>query len=181
MTLSDSEFGEILVRKNRLSTHARFSVSPSGRLSISVPERTSDARIRSILDKNRAQIKAKLPLRDPTTQRARDAAKKLLAKKAKAELPYRLEFLASKYGYRYARCRLSHAGTRWGSCSSSGTISLNIALMQIPAALRDYVLLHELAHLRQMNHSADFWSEVASTDPMYKRHRKALKMFSPSL
>ena len=101
-------------------------------------------------------------------------------KKARDYLPYRLEYYAKLYGYHYERCRLSHAATRWGSCSSSGTISLNIGLMQVPEILRDYVIIHELAHLNHMDHSAAFWAEVAEHDPRYKEHRHKLKNFSPA-
>ena len=181
MVLNDAEFGEVIVRKNPLSKSVRFSVSPSGRLQMSVPKHTSDFLVKRFLNSNRSLIRQQIPLHDPTTQRARDAKKKLLMKKAKEYLPYRLEYYAKLYNYHYDRCRLSHAATRWGSCSSSGTISLNIGLMQVPEILRDYVILHELAHLNHMDHSAAFWAEVASHDPRYKEHRAKLKHFSPGL
>lgn len=181
MILQDAEFGEILVRKNPLSRSVRFSVAPSGRLQMSVPQHTSDFLIKRFLNTNRALIRAQIPVSDPKTQRARDAKKKLLMKKARGYLPYRLEYFAKLHGYHYERCRLSHAATRWGSCSSSGTISLNIGLMQVPEILRDYVILHELAHLHHMDHSDAFWAEVASHDPRYKEHRRKLKAFSPSV
>lgn len=181
MILHDPEFGEVIVRKNPLSKSVRFSVSPSGRLQMSVPQHTSDFLVKRFLKTNRALIREKIPLSDPKTQRARDAKKKILMKKAKEYLPYRLEYYAKLYGYHYDHCRLSHAATRWGSCSSSGTISLNIGLMQVPEVLRDYVILHELAHLNHMDHSAAFWAEVGSHDPRYKEHRRKLKAFSPGV
>ena len=181
MILRDKELGEIVVRKNHLSKSIRFSVSPSGRLAMSVPYHTPDFLVKRYLAANRTSIKAKLPLKDPSTQRARDANKKLLAKKAKDYLPYRLAYLAKTHGYKYIKCRLSHAGTRWGSCSTSGTISLNIGLMKLPVYLRDYVILHELAHTKHMDHSPAFWAAVAATDPSYRRHRKALHLYSPSV
>ena len=181
MIINDPEFGEIIVRKNALSRGVKFSVSTSGRLQMSVPKYTRDFLLRRFLETNRELIREKLPLKDPSLQRARDAKKKLLTKKAKAYLPYRLEYFAKRYGYHYERIRFSHANTRWGSCSSNGTISLNIGLMQVPEPLRDYVLLHELAHLNHMDHSPAFWSEVAQHDPNYKLHRKKLKSFSPGV
>lgn len=181
MIIEDPEFGEVIVRRNALSTGVRFSVSTSGRLQMSVPKYTKEFLVRRFLKTNRELIREKLPLRSPETQRARDAKKKLLTKKAKEYLPYRLDYFAKLYGYNYVRLRFSHANTRWGSCSSNGTISLNIGLMQVPEPLRDYVLLHELAHLNHMNHSPAFWSEVAAHDPKYKDHRKKLKLFSPGV
>lgn len=179
--ITDKEFGEVIVRRSQWARVAKFSVSTSGRLQVSVPSYASDFLVKRFINSSRAQIREQLPLKDPATQRARDAKKKILMKQAREYLPYRLEFWATKFGYTYERCRLSHANTRWGSCSSNGTISLNIGLMQIPEVLRDYVILHELAHLNHMDHSAAFWAEVESHDPRYKDHRRRLKAFSPGV
>ncbi|MBR2658873.1 M48 family metallopeptidase [Candidatus Saccharibacteria bacterium] len=181
MLLKDSEFGEVIVRRSPLSRGVRFSVSTSGRLQMSVPKYTSDFLIKRFLNSNREVIREKLPLKDPSSQRARDYQKKLLMKKAKEYLPYRLEYYAKLYGYSYDKCRLTHANTRWGSCSSNKTISLNIGLMNVPEILRDYVILHELAHLNHMDHSKAFWAEVGLHDKNYKMHEKKLKMFSPGV
>lgn len=181
MLINDSEFGEVIVRKNAWSKGVRFSVSTSGRLSMSVPKHTPEFLFKRYLNLNREIIRQKLPINDPSTQRSRDYQKKILMKKAREYLPYRLEYLAKLYGYSYEKCRLTHANTRWGSCSSRRTISLNIGLMKIPEVLRDYVIIHELAHLNHMDHSSSFWAEVGSHDKNYKNHDKKLKMFNPGL
>ncbi|MDO5480194.1 MAG: DUF45 domain-containing protein [Candidatus Saccharibacteria bacterium] len=179
--LVDKEFGEIIVRKNAWSRGVKFSVSTSGRLQMSVPKRTPDFLVKRYLNTNRERIREKLPINDPTTQRTRDYQKKVLMKKAREYLPYRLEYFAKLYGYKYDKCRLTHANTRWGSCSSKKTISLNIGLMKLPEKLRDYVILHELAHLNHMDHSKAFWAEVYEHDKNYKNHDKKLKMFNPGV
>lgn len=181
MVINDAEFGEVIVRKSPLAKGVKFSISTSGRLQMSVPKYTSDFLAKRFLNSNRKVIREKLPVRDPSEQRARDYQKKQLQKKAREYLPYRLEYYAKLYGYSYDKCRLTHANTRWGSCSSNRTISLNIGLMKVPEALRDYVILHELAHLNHMDHSKAFWAEVAEHDPKYKLHEKRLKMFSPGV
>lgn len=102
-----------------------------------------------------------------------------LRKEAKSYLPRRLSFLAKEHGFSFARSKITHSSSRWGSCSSSGTISLNIGMMNLPFELIDYVIIHELCHTRHMNHSTKFWDEVAKFDPHYKTRRNELKKYSP--
>lgn len=180
-SFQDPDFGEVVVRRSAWSNRAKFSVATSGKLTITVPSGTSDFLAKRFLNTMRKEIIQKLPVKDPSTQRARDAQKKILMKKAREYLPYRLDFWATKFGYHYTNIRLTHANTRWGSRSSSGTISLNIGLMKVPEPLRDYVIIHELAHINHMDHSNAFWHEVGQHDPLYKRHREQLKQFSPGV
>lgn len=128
------------------------------------------------------QIPQELAFENPLVQsEIRKTVSKILRKQAKAYLPRRISFLAEKYDFSFEKLRFSHTGTRWGSCSSSGTISLNIALMNLPHHLIDYVIIHELCHTRQMNHSSKFWQEVEKYCPDYKKYVQEIKQFSPSI
>lgn len=128
------------------------------------------------------QIPQELAFENPLVQsEIRKTVSKILRKQAKAYLPRRISFLAEKYGFSFEKLRFSHTDTRWGSCSSSGTISLNIALMNLPHHLIDYVIIHELCHTRQMNHSSKFWQEVEKYCPDYKKYVQEIKQFSPSI
>lgn len=114
-------------------------------------------------------------------QQLKDAIVAILRKEAKSYLPQRTKYLAEKYNFKYNKIRLSNASSRWGSCSNLGTISLNISLMQLPFEAIDYVIIHELSHTKQMNHSKDFWNIVSLIDPNYKTHRKIVKEHRPSI
>ena len=81
-------------------------------------------------------------------------------KAARKTLTSRLSELALKHGFKYGRLSVRRQRTRWGSCSPSNNISLNIKLVRLPAELMDYVILHELVHTRVHNHSRKFWSEL---------------------
>lgn len=98
---------------------------------------------------------------------------------ARLMLPARVQRLAGEHGFQVRTIRISSARTRWGSCSSRGTLSFSWRLMAAPVELIDYVILHELCHLRQANHSPAFWAEVERHLPDYRARRAALRALKP--
>lgn len=102
-------------------------------------------------------------------------------KQALTDFARRLEIFSAKLGVALPKLLLSNARTRWGSCNSKKEIRLNWRLLQAPPHIINYVICHELAHLKEMNHSARFWAVVASIYPDYKTAEKELKAWSPKL
>lgn len=102
-------------------------------------------------------------------------------KQALVDFARRLALFSTRLGVALPTLFLSNARTRWGSCNSRKEIRLNWRLLQAPPHIINYVICHELAHLKEMNHSAKFWAVVASIYPDYKSAEKELKTLSPQL
>ncbi len=125
-------------------------------------------------------LQVPLPLQaDP--QQIKDRVQGWLQGEAKRLFGERLAIYAEKLGVNYRAYALSSAATRWGSCSSDGKIRLNWRLIHFPLSIIDYVVAHELAHLREMNHSPRFWQTVESIFPEFREARQTLKSHPPEL
>lgn len=109
------------------------------------------------------------------TPEQRSALEKRYRETAKEYFPKRAAYYAAFLGVSYDRIRIAGQKTRWGSCSSNKTLSFNWKLMLAPPKVLDYVVVHEICHLREMNHSPRFWALVESLMPDYKQQRKWLK------
>ena len=94
---------------------------------------------------------------------------------ARSYIPKRVAYYNPMTGGTYSRISIRDQKTRWGSCSSKGTLSFNWRLMLAPPAILDYVVVHELCHLNHMNHSKAFWQAVEAVYPDYRNARKWLK------
>ncbi len=122
--------------------------------------------IQKLLDK-----KAALPRPEPF----REAEIKIYTAQTRQLLEQRLPQLAQKVGVTYNRVSVRAQRTRWGSCSSKGNLNFNCLLALVPPEVFHYVVIHELCHRKEMNHSPQFWAEVEKHSPQYKIHRKWLK------
>lgn len=98
-----------------------------------------------------------------------------LADRALEYIPKRVEYFSRVMGVNYGRITIRNQKTRWGSCSEKGNLNFNCLLMLTPSEVIDYVVVHELCHRKQMNHSKDFWNEVEKVIPNYRESVQWLK------
>lgn len=112
---------------------------------------------------------------------AKKAATQALKQEAFLYLPKRLKDIATAEGYEYSGMDIKSLRGRWGSCNQDKHITLNIFLMELPSELIDYVIYHELAHTRHLNHSPNFWSEFEAHLPDAKARRKQIREYQPTV
>ncbi len=122
-----------------------------------------------------------LRLNDQSTEMVQRKTMQWYQKQALPDFQKRITLFASRLGVPTPPIRLSNAKTRWGSCNSRGEIRLSWRLIQAPPAMINYVVCHELAHLKEMNHSPRFYAVLASLMPEHRQVEKALDQFSPQL
>ena len=111
----------------------------------------------------------------PQTKRLTSDEIRELADKALIDIPERVRHYAPYVGVSYGRITIRNQKTRWGSCSAKGNLNFNCLLMLAPPEVRDYVVVHELCHRLEMNHSSRFWAHVEKVLPNYRIHMKWLK------
>ena len=156
-------------------------------IKVRAPLRMTDSQIQSFVDSRQNWIRRHLEImqkrisnmsdkKNPSTALT-DADIKALSEQARIYIPSRVEHFAQIIDVTYGRITIRHQKTRWGSCSSSGNLNFNSALMITTPEIIDYVVVHELCHRKQMNHSALFWAEVEKVLPNYKELRSALKNY----
>ena len=155
----DPEIGKVMFRKSLRSRSISIRVHPIKGVSVSVPYIVPYSAAMVFFQARRGWIietiaRQKEKYKDVHIPSAEEV--EALRRKAKAELPSRLAFLAQKYGFIYNRVAIKHNASNWGSCSTMGNINLNLNIMRLPKVLQDYVLLHELCHLRHHDHGHGF-------------------------
>ena len=155
----DPEIGEVTFRKSARSRRVAIRVHPVRGVTVSVPTFVPYAAAMAFFKMKRQWVldavrRQKDRLKD--TPVASSSEIEELRRQAKSELPPRLAELAARYGFLYNKVTIKHNSSNWGSCSSKGNINLNLTIMRLPRVLQDYVLLHELCHLRHQDHGHGF-------------------------
>jgi predicted metal-dependent hydrolase len=152
-------------------------VTDAGTVRVTVPRWGSKREAAAFAERERAWIEKQLRVRAERELREREprTTNRELLSRAKKELPPRLLELAARHGLAVTRISIRNQRWRWGSCSRGGHICLNWRLMTMPEEVRDYVLIHELMHLKRMDHSPKFWKLVADACPQYQDARRWLR------
>ncbi len=117
----------------------------------------------------------RLVLRLPATVTLEALLEAWYRAQARKLIAARVRVLGAQMGTKYGRVTIRGQRTRWASCSRKGTLSFNWHLMRLPRPVIDYVIIHELAHLKEMNHSPRFWAVVARNCPQWRTHRAFLR------
>lgn len=155
----DPEIGEVVFRKSARSRSIGIRVHPVKGVSVSVPTILPYSAAMAFFRLRRQWILDALARQK---ERAKDVTRlsseeiESLRLQAKAELPPRLAELAARYGFRYNKVTIKNNVSNWGSCSAKGNINLNLNIVRLPKVLQDYVLLHELCHLKHQDHGHAF-------------------------
>ena len=165
--------------RHRRARRYLLRVDPDGRIRVTIPRGGSRREADAFALRNRAWISAQLSRVRPPAVTAE--AQRAWRAQAKAVLPERLFELAVRHGCVVKAVSIRSQKTRWGSCGRNGHISLNWRLMLMPEWVRDYVLVHELMHLRRLDHSPKFWRLVEAACPAYRLARQWLRTHGPAL
>ena len=153
----------------------------NGKLVVRAPLRMSDGRIAAFVRENREWIEKHMARAEARQQELEHVEKltpeelKNLAKQAAQVISERVRYYAPLIGVQYGRITIRRQRTKWGSCSGRGNLNFNCLLMLAPPEVLDSVVVHELCHIKQMNHSTAFYEEVLRVFPDYKKHQKWLK------
>lgn len=157
--LIDPQIGEVVFRKSLRSRSISIRVHPVKGVSVSVPYIVPYAAARLFFEARRGWVLETMARQKEKYKDVKVASPteiEALRRQARKELPVRLAELAARYGFAYNKVAIKHNASNWGSCSTKGNINLNLNVVRLPKVLQDYVLLHELCHLRHPDHGHGF-------------------------
>jgi hypothetical protein len=169
---------EYTLRLSKRSRNIRISILKTGHVRVSAPLRSKPEVVHMFVQKHESWIRVKL-------QEYAQKPKPLLASSSRAEyikekeavrilVQERIETLNSLYNFTWKSVTIRNQKSRWGSCTFRKALNFNYVLGKLPEDLRDYIIVHELCHLQEMNHGPRFWALVARTFPNYRELRKQL-------
>jgi predicted metal-dependent hydrolase len=175
---------QYIVQKSTRAKRVRITVRQDESITITIPHRMSEEHAHAFFESKKEWIEhalAKLRTRPRPLYDIPKASKKeylLYKKEVKDIILKRLNYFNQFYNLSWKEVSIKNTTSRWGSCSKQGNLNFNYRLLFLPDHLRDYVVVHELCHLKEMNHSPRFWKLVEKTIPQFQPLKKALKSLS---
>lgn len=174
--MSRINIGEIpaeLIRSKR--TTVAIEIKPDGTVLVRAPQKMSIANIEKFTRFHERWVKEKLERIEPQGDKLSWEQITALRAQARSAITARVNHYAGIMNLKYGRIFIKQQKSRWGSCSEKGNLNFNFLLVLMPEEILDYVVVHELCHLKEMNHSPAFWAEVEKILPDYKERKKWLK------
>lgn len=185
---------DYIIKKNRRSKNLRIIVHQDGRVVVTAPmraplylvkkfvesrkewieERVQNFRKKKIEEENENE-KLGLPKKMTRAEQMKDY--KMYKESARVFAEKRIVELNKFYNFEYGKISIRNQSTRWGSCSRKKNLNFNYKIVKLPIHMADYIIVHELCHLKEMNHSPNFWALVAQQIPDYKNCLKRIKFF----
>lgn len=168
------------VKKSMRAKHVRISVNCDGAVLVTRPACVPFERIEEIVVRKLGWIVGKIDFfKNLTTTRRRSVAEYRKQRKSALDLVQaRIAYFNQQYGFTIGRISIRNQRTRWGSCSKRGNLNFNHRIVGLVPELVDYIVVHELCHLVELNHSKQFWKLVEQTMPRYNELRRELKQNS---
>lgn len=173
MSMDKCSISYTLIRSSRKTV--AIQIGAGGEVVVRCPQRMDRAAVDAFVESRAAWIEKHRKTAQPRLPVLTQPQLRELTQQAKAVMAQRAAHFAPLVGVTYERITIRRQHTRWGSCSGKGNLNFNCLLMLTPAAVVDYVVVHELCHRKHMNHSAIFWAEVERVLPDYREAKAWLR------
>lgn len=169
------------IRRSVRSRHVRLAVARDGAVTVTMPFGFRDRVAEKFVRQKRDWLRSKIAFfrRSQTAPPIFHTRPEYLKEKERARgvITTIVERYSRAYGFRYNAITIRNQKTCWGSCSRRGNLNFNYRMLYLPEATREYIIVHELGHLREFNHSKKFWARVARIMPDYRERKKGLRQF----
>lgn len=167
------------LRKSNRAKHLRISIHPGGEVVVTIPRNISDKIVENFLQEKRPWIDRKKNLMEQypkkTELKLSKKERNNLKEQTRIFVQDKLHFFNRNYKYSWNKISIREQKTRWGSCSRKKNLNFNSKIALLPEKLAEYIVVHELCHLGEFNHSKRFWNLVEKILPDYKQRRSDLK------
>lgn len=167
-----------ILKKNKHSKSVRFTIYPGGKFVVTAPAHISEKRIEKYIVQKAEWIFKKIKFfSEQKIETKQNDRKNYILHKGKARILAKEKVVkfAAFYKASFLNINIKNSKTRWGSCSKKGNLNFNYKIVFLPEEMIDYIVVHEVCHLIEFNHSEKFWNEVARTIPKYREIRRDLK------